>query len=95
MALEASQVEKIAHLARLGIETGDAPEYARNLSAILAFVEQLNRVDTTGVEPLAHPLEATQRLRPDVVTEPDEREKFLSNAPLTEAGLYLVPRVIE
>jgi len=71
------------------------PEYARNLSAILTFVEQLNRVDTTGVEPLAHPLEATQRLRSDVVTEPDEREKFLRNAPLTEAGLYLVPRVIE
>lgn len=95
MALEASQVEKIAHLARLGIDADDVPEYARNLSAILAFVEQLNRVDTTGVEPLAHPLEATQRLRSDVVTEPDEREKFLHNAPLTEAGLYLVPRVIE
>jgi len=95
MALEASQVEKIAHLARLGIDAVDVPEYARNLSAILAFVEQLNRVDTTGVEPLAHPLEATQRLRSDVVTEPDEREKFLRNAPLTEAGLYLVPRVIE
>jgi aspartyl-tRNA(Asn)/glutamyl-tRNA(Gln) amidotransferase subunit C len=95
MALETSQVEKIAHLARLGIDAGDVPEYARNLSAILAFVEQLNRVDTTGVEPLAHPLEATQRLRPDVVTEPDEREKFLRNAPLTEDGLYLVPRVIE
>jgi aspartyl-tRNA(Asn)/glutamyl-tRNA(Gln) amidotransferase subunit C len=95
MALEASQVEKIAHLARLGIDADDVPEYAHNLSAILAFVEQLNRVDTTGVEPLAHPLEATQRLRSDVVTEPDEREKFLRNAPLTEAGLYLVPRVIE
>jgi len=95
MALEASQVEKIAHLARLGIDADDVPGYARNLSAILAFVEQLNRVDTTGVEPLAHPLEATQRLRSDVVTEPDEREKFLRNAPLTEAGLYLVPRVIE
>jgi aspartyl-tRNA(Asn)/glutamyl-tRNA(Gln) amidotransferase subunit C len=95
MALEASQVEKIAHLARLGIDADDVPEYAHNLSAILAFVEQLNRVDTTGVEPLAHPLEATQRLRPDVVTEPDEREKFLRNAPLTEDGLYLVPRVIE
>ena len=95
MALEASQVEKIAHLARLGIDATDVPEYANNLSAILAFVEQLNRVDTTGVEPLAHPLEATQRLRPDVVTEPDEREKFQRNAPLTEAGLYLVPRVIE
>jgi aspartyl-tRNA(Asn)/glutamyl-tRNA(Gln) amidotransferase subunit C len=95
MALEASQVEKIAHLARLGIDADDVPDYARNLSAILAFVEQLNRVDTTGVEPLAHPLEATQRLRPDDVTESDEREKFLRNAPLTEAGLYLVPRVIE
>ncbi len=95
MALEASQVEKIAHLARLGIDSDDVPDYARNLSAILAFVEQLNRVDTTGVQPLAHPLEATQRLRPDVVSEPDEREKFLRNAPLTEAGLYLVPRVIE
>ena len=95
MALEASQVEKIAHLARLAIDADDVPEYARNLSAILAFVEQLNRVDTTGVEPRAHPLEATQRLRSDVVTEPDEREKFLRNAPLTEAGLYLVPRVIE
>jgi len=95
MALEASQVEKIAHLARLDIDADDVPEYARNLSAILAFVEQLNRVDTTGVEPLAHPLEATQRLRSDVVTEPDEREKFLRNAPLTEDGLYLVPRVIE
>ena len=95
MALEASQIEKIAHLARLGVDAEDVPGYARNLSAILAFVEQLNRVDTTGVEPLAHPLEATQRLRPDVVTEVDEREKFLRNAPLTEAGLYLVPRVIE
>lgn len=95
MALEASQVEKIAHLARLGIDADDVPDYARNLSAILDFVEQLNRVDTTGVEPLAHPLEATQRLRPDVVTEQDEREKFLRNAPLTEDGLYLVPRVIE
>jgi aspartyl-tRNA(Asn)/glutamyl-tRNA(Gln) amidotransferase subunit C len=95
MALEAPQVEKIAHLARLGIDADDVPGYAQNLSAILAFVEQLNQVDTTGVEPLAHPLEATQRLRPDVVTEADERDKFLRNAPLTEAGLYLVPRVIE
>jgi aspartyl-tRNA(Asn)/glutamyl-tRNA(Gln) amidotransferase subunit C len=95
MALEDTQVEKIAHLARLGINADDVSEYARNLSAILDFVEQLNGVDTTGVEPLAHPLEAIQRLRPDVVTEQDEREKFLRNAPLTEAGLYLVPRVVE
>lgn len=95
MTLDSRQVEKIAHLARLGVNADDVPEYARNLSAILAFVEQLNQVETTGVEPLAHPLEATQRLRPDVVTEQDEREKFLRNAPLTEDGLYLVPRVVE
>ena len=95
MALDAADVEKIAHLARLGIEAKDIPEYAHNLSDILAFVEQLNAVDSAGVEPLAHPLEAAQRLRPDVVTEQDERERFLRNAPLTEAGLYLVPRVVE
>jgi aspartyl-tRNA(Asn)/glutamyl-tRNA(Gln) amidotransferase subunit C len=95
MALEAQEVEKIAHLARLGIDPDDISEYARNLSDILAFVEQLNNVDTRGVEPLAHPLDATQRLRPDVVMETDERENFLRNAPLTEAGLFLVPKVIE
>jgi len=95
MALDAADVEKIAHLARLGIDTDAIPGYARNLSDILAFVEQLNAVDTTGVEPLAHPLEAIQRLRPDVVTETNEREAFQSIAPKTEAGLYLVPKVIE
>ena len=95
MTLETADVEKIAHLARLGIDAGDIPEYARSLSDILAFVEQLNTVDTSGVEPLAHPLEATQRLRPDIVTEVNERETFQRIAPRTEDGLYLVPRVIE
>lgn len=95
MALDNTEVEKIAHLARLGIDSRDVPEYARNLSAILAFVEQLNAVDTTGVEPLAHPLEANQRLRPDEVTESVDRDAFQQYAPLTEAGLYLVPKVIE
>jgi len=95
MALDVSDVEKIAHLARLGINAEDIPEYTRNLSDILAFVEQLNAVDTTGVEPLAHPLEATQRLRADEVRESDERENFQSIAPQTESGLYLVPQVIE
>ena len=95
MALDISDVEKISHLARLGIEAADIPEYTRNLSDILAFVEQLNAVDTTGVEPLAHPFEATQRLRPDVVTETNEREDFQAIAPQTESGLYLVPQVIE
>ena len=95
MALDASDVEKIAHLARLGIDADAVPEYTRNLSDILSFVEQLNAVDTTGVVPLAHPLEATQRLRPDVVSETDDRDNFQSVAPQTEAGLYLVPKVIE
>ncbi len=95
MALDISDVEKIAHLARLGIDAGDVPEYTRNLSDILAFVEQLNSVDTTGVEPLAHPLEATQRLRVDAVRETDERGNFQGIAPQTESGLYLVPQVIE
>jgi len=95
MALDASDVKKIAHLARLGINADDIPGYARNLTDILSFVEQLNAVDTTGVEPLAHPLEATQRLRPDTVTESDNREHFQQVAPETESGLYLVPQVIE
>jgi len=95
MALDASDVEKIAHLARLGIDADDIPGYARNLTDILAFVEQLNSVDTTGVEPLAHPLDATQRLRPDVVSETNNREHFQKVAPETESGLYLVPQVIE
>jgi aspartyl-tRNA(Asn)/glutamyl-tRNA(Gln) amidotransferase subunit C len=95
MELDASDVEKIAHLARLGINTEDIPGYARNLTDILAFVEHLNSADTTGVEPLAHPLDATQRLRPDEVTETNNRENFQKVAPETESGLYLVPQVIE
>ena len=95
MALDASDVEKIAHLARLGIDADDVPGYTRNLSDILAFVEQLDAVDTQDIKPLAHPLEATQRLRPDKVTETNDRENFQQVAPQTENGLYLVPKVIE
>ncbi len=95
MALDSAAVARIAHLARLGIEQADIPDYARNLSDILAFVEQLNAVNTDGVVPLAHPLDTTQRLRPDVVTETDRREIYQAIAPSVEAGLYLVPKVIE
>lgn len=95
MALKPAEVEKIAHLARLAIDPADVDQYARNLSDILAFVEQLEAVDTADVTPMAHPLEATQRLRPDVVTETDQRTHFQAGAPAVEAGLYLVPRVIE
>lgn len=95
MALKPSEVEKIAHLARLAIDDADIPEYARNLSDILAFVEKLEAVDTKDVVPMAHPLEATQRLRPDAVTEKNQRDHFQANAPAVDAGLFLVPRVIE
>ena len=95
MSLGPAEVKNIAHLARLAIDEDLIPDYARNLSDILDFVEQMNAVDTQGVQAMAHPMDATQRLRPDVVSEPDQRELFQSIAPATEAGLYLVPRVIE
>jgi len=95
MSLTADEVRKIAYLARLAIREADVPAYSRNLSAILEFVEQMNAVDTLGVEPMAHPLRSVQRLRPDEVNEHNQREQFLAMAPQTEAGLYLVPKVIE
>lgn len=95
MSLTADEVRKIAYLARLAISAEDVPAYSRNLSAILEFVEQMNAVDTRGVEPMAHPLQRAQRLRPDQVVETNQRERFLAIAPQTEAGLYLVPKVIE
>jgi aspartyl-tRNA(Asn)/glutamyl-tRNA(Gln) amidotransferase subunit C len=95
MALDKSDVENIAHLARLAISEEDVPAYAENLSSILSLVEQMNAVDTSGVEPMAHPLEMAQRLREDVVTEENRREHFQQHAPAVENGLFLVPRVIE
>lgn len=95
MSLDNQAVARIAHLARLGVDEGEYDAYARNLSDILSFVEQLNAVDTAGVAPMAHPLDASQRLRPDAVTETDQRERFQGIAPRVEAGLYLVPKVIE
>lgn len=95
MSLDAEQVARIAFLARLQIKEEAIPDYARNLSAILDFVEQMNAVDTTGIEPMAHPQDVPQRLREDVVTETNQRELFQSIAPATENGLYLVPKVIE
>ncbi len=93
--LDKSDVEKIAFLARLGIDEQDIPEYATNLTNILDMVEQLNSVDTDNVKPMAHPLDGVQRLRSDEVTETNDRENLMAHAPETEAGLFLVPRVVE
>jgi aspartyl-tRNA(Asn)/glutamyl-tRNA(Gln) amidotransferase subunit C len=96
MALTRAQIENIAHLARLQLKETEIPVYQQSLSSILDFVGQLDRADTQGVEPMAHPLPGlAQRLRPDVVTEQDQRDRYQANAPKVEAGLYLVPRVIE
>jgi aspartyl-tRNA(Asn)/glutamyl-tRNA(Gln) amidotransferase subunit C len=95
MSLEPSEVEKIAHLARLALPPELVARYASELSGILDLVEQMNAVDTRGIEPMAHPLEGSQRLRSDEVTETDQHQLFQRIAPSVEAGLYLVPRVIE
>jgi len=95
MSLDAEQVKKIAHLARLEINEADIPGYAETLSNILDLVDQMAAVNTDDVEPMAHPMDASQRLREDVVTESNQREHFQSVAPATEDGLYLVPKVIE
>lgn len=95
MSLHRSDIEKIAHLARLAIAEEDITRYVRELSNILQMVEQMNNVDTHAVVPMAHPMEASQRLRADEITETDQRERFQSIAPQVEAGLYLVPKVIE
>jgi aspartyl-tRNA(Asn)/glutamyl-tRNA(Gln) amidotransferase subunit C len=95
MSLDREQVRKIAHLARLQITEQEAVAYADSLSRILGLIEQMNAVDTAGVAPMAHPNEAGLRLRADAVTEADQRDKFQKLAPAVEAGLYLVPKVIE
>jgi aspartyl-tRNA(Asn)/glutamyl-tRNA(Gln) amidotransferase subunit C len=95
MSITAVDVEKIAHLARLAIKPEEVAGYAKNLSNILDLVAQMNAVDTSAVEPMAHPLDMVQRLRVDEVSEPDDRVNFQSIAPAVEAGLYLVPKVIE
>ena len=95
MPLADADVQKIAGLARLSIEAREIPAYRAELSGILGLVEQMNAIDTRGVLPLAHPLEPAARLRADEVTESCPREQFQQQAPLTEDGYYLVPKVIE
>lgn len=95
MSLTPDQVQGIARLARLRIADADVPGVTRNLSNILEFVARLERADTEGVTPMAHPLDMAQRLRPDLVTETDQRDLFQRNTSAARDGLYLVPKVIE
>jgi len=95
MSLSAEEVNKIAWLARIAIDADKIDAYARDLSGILDFVEQMGAVDTSQVSPMAHPMDQAQRLRADEVSESDQRLLFQAHAPRVEAGLYLVPKVIE
>lgn len=95
MSLTPSEVKKIAHLARLTLSEADLALYTPQLSHILEFVEQMNQMDTTSLKPFAHILEKNTPLRPDEVTEANQRDAFQAVAPRVEAGLYLVPKVIE
>jgi len=95
MTLKNEDVRSIAQLARLQIRDSALGQLTTDLSNILALAEQMKAVDTTNVVPMAHPLDATQRLRDDEVTETNLRDKFQRIAPDVENGFYLVPKVIE
>ena len=95
MAVDEDTVRAMAHLARVQIDADRVAGYATEMSNVLALAEQMEGVDTSSVEPMAHPTHAVQRLRDDVVLETDNRQRFQSIAPETEAGYYLVPKVIE
>ena len=95
MSLQLEDIEKLGRLARLRIEPDKVPDLVAKLSGILSFVDQLKAADTESVMPMAHPLDRTQRLRPDAVTEVDRHELYQGNAASVERALYLVPKVIE
>ena len=95
MSVGPEDINKIAHLARLHIEDDKIEKISQDITNILSLVDQLQSADTSDIEPMAHPMDAIQILRPDVVTETNKREKLQANAPATEDGLFLVPKVIE
>ena len=95
MAIELKDVQNIAHLARLQLSQAEQQEAQNSINNILHMIDQMQAIDTAGVEPLAHAYEASQRLRNDVVTEQDQRDVLLALAPSADRGLFLVPKVLE
>ena len=95
MSLVPDQVRRLARLARIAIRPEEADPVLERLNRMLGLIDEMRRVDTSGVTAMAHPLDAEQRLREDKVTETDRHELYQSVAPATERGLYLVPKVLE
>lgn len=93
--MDPKAIEKLAHLAKLNIAEDQLDEVTTSITNMLALVDQLQAADTAQVLPMAHPLDANQRLRADEVTETNQREPFLNLAPTAEDGLYLVPKVLD
>jgi aspartyl-tRNA(Asn)/glutamyl-tRNA(Gln) amidotransferase subunit C len=93
--LSLEEIARLAELARLELTQGELAAMQQSLNGILAMVDRMSSIDTTGIEPMSHPQEAMQRLRDDRVTQPDLRDAFQAIAPQVEDGLYLVPKVIE
>ncbi|GAB2197197.1 Asp-tRNA(Asn)/Glu-tRNA(Gln) amidotransferase subunit GatC [Sessilibacter sp. MAH3] len=93
--LDPSEIQKLADLAMIKIDESQITEVAARISDVLALVDELQAADTTGVKPMAHPLDTVQRLRTDEVTEVNHRDEFQAIAPACEDGLYLVPKVID
>ncbi|MBT4832020.1 MAG: Asp-tRNA(Asn)/Glu-tRNA(Gln) amidotransferase subunit GatC [Porticoccaceae bacterium] len=95
MSIERHEIEKLATLARIAIDDSTINEVSERLGSVLELVDQLQAADTSGVDPMSHPMQATQRLREDEVKELNQREALQATAPDTEDGLFLVPKVIE
>lgn len=95
MALNTSDIKRIAHLARIEINDAEADKTLSKLSGILSLIEEMQAIDTQGIEPMSHSQDVVQRLREDQVTEENQRELFQENAPSVQDGLFLVPKVIE
>ena len=95
MSLTLEQVRRVAHLARIEVSDAEAETTLGHLNGIFGLIEEMQAVDTRGVEPMAHAQDLAQRLRSDRVTEEDRRDAFQAIAPEVEAGLYLVPKVLE
>lgn len=99
MSLNSQDIDRIANLARLALEPDQAQRMQSQINDFFNIVEQMRAVDTTGIEPLAHPVAAIQdialRLRDDIASEPNQREANQRSAPSVERGLFLVPKVIE
>ena len=95
MALSTDDIQKIARLARLEIAEQDITRYQSELDSILGLIEQMEAADTSSIEPMTNPQDASLRLRKDEVSETNQRDKFQQNAPAADKGLYLVPKVID